>query len=79
MVNVIIKSIFSISLDKLGSTQDVCGEDYKLYLRGDFSSDSEFFVAVGVLGFLYSIAALGLYCFATALYQRNVLVPIIVS
>ncbi|KAG0712572.1 Synaptophysin [Chionoecetes opilio] len=43
---------------------------------GDFSSDAGFFVAVGVLAFLYSVAALALYCCFTALYENNDLVPI---
>lgn len=50
-----------------------------MYVRGDFSSDARFFVAVGVLALLYVLVAIGLYCFFTALYENKDLVPIAVS
>ena len=44
-------------------------------MKGDFSSDAKFFVAVGVLAFLYVIVAIGLYCFFNALYENKDIVP----
>lgn len=45
-------------------------------MRGDFSSDSRFFVAVGVLAFFYIIAALVLYCLFYTIYENNPLAPL---
>ncbi|XP_076043994.1 synaptophysin-like isoform X2 [Oratosquilla oratoria] len=45
-------------------------------LPGDFSSDSGFFVAVGVLAFLYALAALGLYVFLGPLYENDAKFPV---
>lgn len=43
----------------------------------DFSSSARFFVATGVLGFLYSGAALGLYLTKSQQYMTNPLLPVI--
>lgn len=45
----------------------------------DFSSSAEFFVATGVLSFLYTILIVVLYIFAARLYEENQLVPVVVS
>lgn len=55
------------------------GTMQKLYVSGDFSSDAEFYVAVGVLAFLYIIGAVALYCYFSHMYENNPLVPLVVS
>lgn len=47
-----------------------------LYLNGDFSSTSEFFVAVGVFTFLYCMAALLLYTGYQTFYLQNKCLPL---
>lgn len=44
---------------------------------GDFSSQSQYFVASGVLAFLYCLVTLGLYIFYDKLYRANPLVPMV--
>lgn len=59
---------------------EVCdGTTQRLYISGDFSSDAEFYVAVGVLAFLYIIGAVVLYCYFSHMYENNPLVPLVVS
>ncbi|XP_060930271.1 synaptophysin b [Limanda limanda] len=43
----------------------------RLFLVGDYSSSSEFFVTIGVFSFLYSMAALSAYCFVLEKYREN--------
>ena len=38
---------------------------------GDFASDAQFFVFTGVISFLATMAILGLYVFASALYDKE--------
>ncbi|XP_069693081.1 synaptophysin-like protein 2 isoform X2 [Periplaneta americana] len=47
-----------------------------LHLIGDFSSDAQFFVATGVLSFLYCIGIAVVYVMFDALYQSNGLLPL---
>lgn len=44
-------------------------------LIGDFSSDSQFFVATGVLSFLYTIGISAVYALLDDVYQSNPFVP----
>ncbi|MPC42000.1 Synaptophysin-like protein 2 [Portunus trituberculatus] len=74
------RALFTTMIDRIQDTFPACNaSEWKLYVEGDFSSDAKFFVAVGVLAFLYVLVALGLYCFFNALYENNDLVPIGVS
>ncbi|XP_076331337.1 synaptophysin-like protein 1 [Tachypleus tridentatus] len=45
-------------------------------LPWDFSSSAEFFVAVGVLTFLFTLLALGIYILSVSFYTSNQMVPV---
>lgn len=47
------------------------GNQERLFLVGDYSSSAEFFVTIGVFSFLYSMAALAVYCFILEKYREN--------
>ncbi|EEC15349.1 hypothetical protein IscW_ISCW010676 [Ixodes scapularis] len=44
----------------------------------NFASNAEFFVATGVLSFLYCVGILGIYLFSNKMYIENQTVPIII-
>ena len=58
-------------------TLPICGGTTQLV--GDFSTQSQYFVATGVLTFLYCIAITAIYILYDQLYQNNALLPVIVS
>ncbi|CAB3383504.1 Hypothetical predicted protein [Cloeon dipterum] len=68
---------YPFKLDHL-SRQVACTHpaDRYLTLYGDFSSDAEFFVAVGVLSLLGAAAAAAGYALYEAKYQSNPLIPL---
>ncbi|KAK4317267.1 hypothetical protein Pmani_011639 [Petrolisthes manimaculis] len=69
---------YPFRVDSIDTTYHYCNSSVsKVHIMGNFSSDSEFFVAIGVLAFLYSIAALILYCFLSSLYDNDEKVPIL--
>ncbi|KAL3179276.1 hypothetical protein MRX96_038178 [Rhipicephalus microplus] len=43
----------------------------------NFASNAEFFVATGVLSFLYCVGILGIYLFSSKMYAENQTVPIV--
>ncbi|KAL6118977.1 syp [Pungitius sinensis] len=53
------------------------GNTERLFLVGDYSSSAEFFVTIGVFGFLYSTAALSIYVFFYEKYKENNKGPLI--
>ena len=61
------------------STYEACNKTGELHLIGDFSSDAQFFVATGVLSFLYCILIAVVYVMFDAMYQSNGLLPLAVS
>ena len=65
---------FPASFCNNGSTSKEMTHPY-----GDFSSSAEFYVFIGVMAFLYSIAALVLYIFFDDMYRSNTRLPVIVS
>lgn len=69
----------SSRVDSIDTSYEFCGTSSKIHIMGNFSSDSEFFVAIGVLAFLYSIAAIVLYCFFSGLYDNDEKVPLAVG
>lgn len=50
-----------------------------IFLDGDFSSASQFFVSVGVFAFLYSLLATIVYVFYQNKYLKNNRGPLVVS
>lgn len=62
---------YPFRLDHLTRKEEVCDKPCTFLLMGDFSSDAGFYVTVGVLAFLYCIAALGVYVFLGPIYENN--------
>lgn len=55
------------------------GTTDRVFLTGNYSSSAEFFVTIGVFSFLYSMAALSVYCFILEKYRENNKGPQVVS
>lgn len=55
------------------------GEELEITLPFDYSNTAEFYVATGVLSFLYTLAILVVYIFFHQTYAQNNRVPVIVS
>lgn len=53
-------------------------DSHTVILPYNLSSNPEFFVACGVLSFMFCCAAVAVYVFRTALYQTNQTIPILV-
>jgi hypothetical protein len=72
-----INFILFYRLDHIRQYTNTNKTDY-FYLIGDFSSDAQFFVATGVLSFLYCIGITVVYIMFDAMYQSNGLLPLAV-
>ena len=59
--------------------QEICGSEQSVSIFGDVSSDAEFFVAIGVIAWLFVIGAIILYTVFSPMYSSNPLLPIAVS
>ena len=73
---------FRLSVPKNGIQSPVCNSTQAKSLvlpYGDFASPSQFYVFIGVMAFLYSLAAIVLYVKFDHLYRNNDKVPIVVS
>ncbi|XP_077324463.1 synaptophysin-like protein 1 [Lithobates pipiens] len=58
--------------------ETICNEKWQpFHLTGDYSSPAQFYVAIAVLAFLYSMGALVLYLGYRHLYQESKKVPLI--
>jgi hypothetical protein len=78
---------YPFQLDQLPSQKIVCkppssseppapAESATVFMYGDFSSDAQFFVASGVLSFVYCIGIVVLYAMFEEKYQSNSMFPL---
>ncbi|KAJ9583410.1 hypothetical protein L9F63_022245, partial [Diploptera punctata] len=68
---------YPFRLDHVPSqSASMCNRTDDIHLIGDFSSDAQFFVATGVLSFLYCIVITVVYVMFDAMYQSNGLLPL---
>ncbi|XP_076340608.1 synaptophysin-like isoform X2 [Tachypleus tridentatus] len=67
---------YPFKLSHIPITLDCKGNVSIVKLPWDFSSSAEFFVATGVLAFLFTLLALVIYIFYSSFYINNQLVPI---
>lgn len=75
---IILLSVFSLTKERIH--RDPCNTSTEtLFLGGSYASSAEFFVAIGVLTFLYCLAALLIYIFLDKLYRSRDSVPLAVS
>nr|XP_053637109.1 synaptophysin-like [Cherax quadricarinatus] len=69
---------YPFRIDSMRTSFLVCDDNHEtLLISGDFSSDAQFFVAVGVLALLYAIGAIILYCLFSHIYDSTELVPVV--
>jgi len=68
---------YDFRLDQTLLTQEVCGKAETINLFGNASSDSQFFVAIGVLSWLFVMAALVMYTVFHNTYAGNQLIPLL--
>lgn len=59
-------------------TVEACGKTVTVNYFGDFASDSQFFVAAGVLVMLYAAVSFAYYVFRDDTYLSNKSVPLAV-
>ncbi|GLG93083.1 Synaptophysin-like protein 2 [Gryllus bimaculatus] len=67
---------YPFRLDEIQEPKPYCHDGKPLHLVGNFSSDAQFFVATGVLSFLYCIAIVIVYVTLSDMYQSNGLLPL---
>ncbi|XP_022234944.1 synaptophysin-like protein 1 [Limulus polyphemus] len=73
-----LKFEYAFKLNHVPLSVTDCNGDKKIEtLPWDFSSSAEFFVATGVLAFLFSLAVLIIYIFFWSLYSNKQFLPII--
>lgn len=73
--------VFRLTSVELDQTVPVCNktlEQKPAYLFGDYSSSSQFFVFVGVMAFLFSLASIIVYAFYDEMYMTTDLWPKVV-
>jgi len=68
---------YDFRLDQMQLLENVCGKDEQINVFGNASSDSQFFVAIGVLSWLFVIAALVMYTLLHTTYAGNQLIPVL--
>ena len=62
------------------SASYTCGDDtFSVQPWGNFNAPSQFYVFVGVMAFLYSLAAIVLYVWFDDKYRSNENIPVAVS
>lgn len=72
-----LKFAYPFRLEEIHEMQsEKCHIGHPLYLIGNFSSDAQFFVATGVLSFLYCLVIVIIYITLSDMYQSNALLPL---
>ncbi len=68
----------SVEMDQTVPVCNKTQEQKPAYLFGDYSSSSQFFVFVGVMAFLFSLASIIVYAFYDEMYMATDLWPKVV-